>query len=127
MNSEDFNDAEKMSERHESPMVSLLAAFRLPICLTIGIRSFSTESLCPSPGFFTESETEPEGQHCRKQIHWPMSPATMVRMSARYGHFGLEDLRDAVETISRPAEVEIDQRSPVNSPGMSESRDAKVN
>ncbi len=25
------------------------------------------------------------------------SPATMVRMGARYGHFGLEDLRNAVE------------------------------
>jgi hypothetical protein len=36
----------------------------------------------------------------------------MVRMSARYGHFGLEDLRSAVETISTPAEATIGQRSP---------------
>jgi integrase len=60
-----------------------------------------------------------------KIVGW--SPATMVRMSARYGHFGLEDLRGAVETISRPAECEIDQGSPVNHPGMSESPDEKVN
>jgi integrase len=60
-----------------------------------------------------------------KIVGW--SPATMVRMSARYGHFGLEDLRDAVETISRPAEGEIDQGSPVNPPGMSESRNGKAN
>jgi DNA-binding MurR/RpiR family transcriptional regulator len=60
-----------------------------------------------------------------KIVGW--SPATMVRMSARYGHFGLEDLRAAVETISRPAESEIDQRSPVNPPRMSKSPDAKVN
>src|ERR1700730_12182685 len=39
------------------------------------------------------------------------SPATMVRMSARYRHFGLEDLRGAVETISRNAEGEIDQHN----------------
>jgi|GEM_PF-2012498 hypothetical protein len=60
-----------------------------------------------------------------KIVGW--SPATMVRMSARYGHFGLEDLRGAVETISRPAEGGIDQRSPVNPPGISESPNAKVN
>jgi len=60
-----------------------------------------------------------------KIVGW--SPATMVRMSARYGHFGLEDLRGAVETISRPAEGGIDQRSPVNPPGVSESPDEQVN
>ena len=60
-----------------------------------------------------------------KIVGW--SPATMVRMSARYGHFGLEDLRSAVETISRSAEDKIGQGSPVNPPGMTESPDAKVN
>jgi hypothetical protein len=60
-----------------------------------------------------------------KIVGW--SPATMVRMSARYGHFGLEDLRAAAETISRPAESKIDPRSPVNPPRMSKSPDAKVN
>jgi integrase len=59
-----------------------------------------------------------------KIVGW--SPATMVRMSARYGHFGLEDLRSAVETISRSAEHKIGQGSPVNPPGMAESTDAKV-
>jgi hypothetical protein len=48
-----------------------------------------------------------------KIVGW--SPATMVRMS--YGHFSLEDLRGAVETISRPAECEIDQGPPGKSPG----------
>jgi integrase len=60
-----------------------------------------------------------------KVVGW--SPATMVRMSARYGHFGLEDLRSAVETISSPIECEIDQGSPVNPPGKIESTDAKIN
>jgi integrase len=60
-----------------------------------------------------------------KIVGW--SPATMVRMSARYGHFGLEDLRSAVETISRPAAGEINQGSPVIPPGISESPDSKVN
>ena len=55
------------------------------------------------------------------------SPATMVRMSARCGHFGLEDLRDAVETISRPAKGELDQRSPVNPPGLTAYPNVKAN
>jgi integrase len=55
------------------------------------------------------------------------SPATMVRMSARYGHFGLEDLRGAVETISRSAEGKFDDGSPVNPPGVKENSGAKVN
>jgi integrase len=33
-----------------------------------------------------------------KIVGW--SPATMVRMAARYGHFSLNDLRGAVESIS---------------------------
>jgi hypothetical protein len=35
-----------------------------------------------------------------KIVGW--SAATMVRMAARYGHFSLDDLRGAVESISRP-------------------------
>ena len=54
-------------------------------------------------------------------------PQLLVRMSARYGHFGLEDRRSAVETISSPIEREIDQGSPVNPPGNIESTDAKIN
>ena len=51
-----------------------------------------------------------------KIVGW--SPATMVRMAARYGHFALEELRSAVETISR---TEIQAESPVFPP-VSESR-----
>ena len=46
-----------------------------------------------------------------KIVGW--SPATMVRMAARYGHFTLEELRPAVATISR---AEIQAESPVFSP-----------
>jgi len=46
-----------------------------------------------------------------KIVGW--SAATMVRMAARYGHFALEELRSAVESISRP---EIQAGSPVFSP-----------
>ena len=59
-----------------------------------------------------------------KIVGW--SPATMVRMSARCGHFGLEDLRSAVETISRSHEGKIGQQPPVNPPGMTEPSDVKV-
>ena len=41
------------------------------------------------------------------------SPATMVRMAARYGHFSLNDLRGAVESISGGG---IEVKSPVFSP-----------
>ena len=41
------------------------------------------------------------------------SPATMVRMAARYGHFSLNELRAAVESISRK---ETQPESPVFSP-----------
>jgi integrase len=46
-----------------------------------------------------------------KIVGW--SPSTMVRMSARYGHFSLEELRSAVASISRS---EIQKDSPVFSP-----------
>ncbi|MGA2415728.1 MAG: site-specific integrase [Candidatus Sulfotelmatobacter sp.] len=41
------------------------------------------------------------------------SPATMVRMASRYGHFSLNELRGAVESISG---AEIQPQSPVFSP-----------
>jgi integrase len=41
------------------------------------------------------------------------SPATMVRMAARYGHFSLNELRGAVESISGG---KIQAQSPVFSP-----------
>ena len=46
-----------------------------------------------------------------KIVGW--SPATMVRMAARYGHFALEELRSAVDSISR---TEIQRESPVFPP-----------
>lgn len=49
-----------------------------------------------------------------KIVGW--SPATMVRMAARYGHFNLEELRGAVDSISR-AEIFVGS-SPVNPPGI---------
>jgi integrase len=49
------------------------------------------------------------------------SPATMVRMAARYGHFSLNELREAVESISRPG---IQVESPVFPP-VSETASAK--
>jgi integrase len=50
------------------------------------------------------------------------SPATMVRMAARYGHFSLTELRDAVETISGAA---IELGSPVNPPVSGEPKVAQ--
>jgi DNA-binding MurR/RpiR family transcriptional regulator len=35
-----------------------------------------------------------------KIVGW--STATMVRMAARYGHFTLDELRGAMDSISRP-------------------------
>jgi integrase len=50
------------------------------------------------------------------------SPATMVRMAARYGHFSLNDLRGAVESISGNG---IETESPVFSPVSEDA--AKIN
>jgi hypothetical protein len=52
------------------------------------------------------------------------SPATMVRMAARYGHFALEELRSAVESISR---AEIGTGSPVIPPGMGVTENGRAN
>jgi integrase len=46
-----------------------------------------------------------------KIVGW--SPATMVRMAARYGHFSLDELRGAVESISG---IQVELGSPVFSP-----------
>ena len=54
-----------------------------------------------------------------KIVGW--SPATMVRMAARYGHFSLDDLRGAVETISRGG---TEQWSPLFSPGLESDPEA---
>ena len=57
-----------------------------------------------------------------KIVGW--SAATMVRMAARYGHFTLQDLRSAVESISRTG---IQEGSPVNPPGIREIKSLNVN
>jgi integrase len=57
-----------------------------------------------------------------KIVGW--SAATMVRMAARYGHFALEDLRSAVESISRPG---VQEGSPVNPAGMAEVKAQRIN
>jgi hypothetical protein len=48
-----------------------------------------------------------------KIIGW--SASTMVKMAARYGHFNTDELRGAVEAISRP-EAHSPMGSPVFSP-----------
>ena len=55
-----------------------------------------------------------------KIVGW--SPATMVRMAARYGHFSLNELRGAVESISGGG---IEAGSPVFSPVSRETTEAK--
>jgi integrase len=46
-----------------------------------------------------------------KIVGW--SSSTMAKMAARYGHFGIEELRSAVESISAPAIVtQYPQKSP---------------
>ena len=57
-----------------------------------------------------------------KIVGW--APATMVRMAARYGHFNLESLRDAVATINRG---EIRPESPVNPPVLSGRSEGTIN
>jgi integrase len=56
-----------------------------------------------------------------KIVGW--STSTMVLMSARYGHFSLNELRGAVESISGSG---IEARSPVFSPVSEESAEAKL-
>jgi integrase len=57
-----------------------------------------------------------------KIVGW--APATMVRMAARYGHFNLESLRDAVATINRG---EFRQESPVIPPVSRGETERKAN
>ena len=49
-----------------------------------------------------------------KIVGW--SAGTMAKMAARYGHFGIEELRSAVESISTREISEIDSGSPQFSP-----------
>jgi integrase len=61
-----------------------------------------------------------------KIVGW--APSTMVKMAAKYGHFSTDELRDAMEKISRP-EAHSSVKSPVFSPvspNQSESKNSKL-
>jgi len=60
-----------------------------------------------------------------KVVGW--SPSTMAKMAARYGHFGVEELRSAVESISSPATPEIPAGYPQNPPQSTIERKAHIN
>ncbi len=60
-----------------------------------------------------------------KVVGW--SPSTMAKMAARYGHFGVEELRSAVESISSPATPEIPAGYPQNPPQSTIERKANIN
>lgn len=60
-----------------------------------------------------------------KVVGW--SPSTMAKMAARYGHFGIEELRSAVESISSTAKTEIAARYPQNPPQSTIEPKANIN
>jgi hypothetical protein len=60
-----------------------------------------------------------------KVVGW--SPSTMAKMAARYGHFGVEELRSAVESISSPANPEIATGYPLNPPQSDSERKVNIN
>jgi integrase len=59
-----------------------------------------------------------------KVVGW--SPSTMAKMAARYGHFGIDELRSAVESIST-AKSEIAGEYPQNPPQQSGANKADIN
>lgn len=60
-----------------------------------------------------------------KIVGW--SPSTMAKMAARYGHFGIEELRSAVESITSTANPEIAAGYPQNPPQSSGAKRASIN
>ena len=60
-----------------------------------------------------------------KIVGW--SPSTMAKMAAHYGHFGIEELRSAVESISSTAKTEIAAGYPQNPPQSGSERKAHIN
>ncbi|HEX4065118.1 MAG TPA: integrase [Acidobacteriaceae bacterium] len=62
-----------------------------------------------------------------KIVGW--SPSTLAKMAARYGHFGLEELRDAMESMGRPAaEIQpTSEGSPQFPPQASQKPTGQVN
>jgi len=55
-----------------------------------------------------------------------LSAGTMAKMAARYGHFGIEELRGAVEAISRPG-TEIAWGYPQNPPQSDVNKNVRAN
>jgi hypothetical protein len=55
------------------------------------------------------------------------SAGTMAKMAARYGHFGIEELRSAVECISTRENLEIEAGSPQKFPQSEVSTSARAN
>jgi hypothetical protein len=60
-----------------------------------------------------------------KIVGW--SPGTMAKMAARYGHFGIEELRSAVESISVTAKPEFAAEYPQNPPQSSAANRTTLN
>lgn len=60
-----------------------------------------------------------------KVVGW--SASTMAKMAARYGHFGIEELRSAVESISLNMQPEIAAGYPQNPPQSDSERKASIN
>jgi integrase len=60
-----------------------------------------------------------------KVVGW--SPSTLARMSARYGHFQLDEMRSAVEAISRPTVPAVYEGSPQFPPQSGARGKASVN
>jgi integrase len=60
-----------------------------------------------------------------KIVGW--SAGTMAKMAARYGHFGIEELRSAVESITTRGNSEIEAGSPQKSPLPDGSETARAN
>jgi integrase len=60
-----------------------------------------------------------------KVVGW--SPSTMAKMAARYGHFGVEELRSAVESISIITNPEIVAGYPQNPPQLGSEQKANIN
>lgn len=60
-----------------------------------------------------------------KIVGW--SASTLAKMAARYGHFSMDELRGAVETISAPAVSEIVAGYPQNPPQSRQSTKRSIN
>jgi hypothetical protein len=68
---------------------------------------------CAYCGFPDDRGPHSFTDHCKDRR---MVRCTMAKMAARYGHFGIEELRSAVESISTRENSEIDSGYPQFSP-----------